>query len=266
MNGACMSKIMDKNVSWLIPWLLVLMFTNSACATTEFVGKVVFSKGAVSARGETNVPRLLGRDSPVYRNDTITTGKKSFTVIRFNDQTKMSLRPNSEVIIDKYNDKAGQEEAEFSLVKGGLRALTGLVGKRKPQNVRFKTRQASIGIRGTDLVLRYCEKNECELEELSLAGFEPVKTSCASKIEGQPPGFFFAVLDGSIYSEKNGSRVELDAISAGYASEKEVSCISLVPRFIVHDEYLNTINQDTLILELFQFIGDNNEFPSCEIL
>ena len=263
-----MTNSMAKKYVYLMSILALVLFSAPAHTAIDNspVGKIVFSKGAVSARSATNVARLLGRDSDIYRNDTITTGKKSFTVIRFKDQTKMSLRPNSEIVIDKFNDKEGEEEAEFNLVKGGLRALTGLVGKRKPQNVRFKTRQASIGIRGTDLVLRYCEKNECELEELSLHSLEPVKTSCASNIEGQPPGLFIAVLDGSIYSEKDGNRVELDAVSAGYANDKEVSCISLVPRFIVHDEYLNTINQDIFILELFQFIGDNNEFPSCEIL
>ncbi len=248
-------------------FLMFALLTTQVTEAAAQVGSVVFAKGAISAQDETGNPRLLGRNSPIYQKDTIATAAKSFVVIRFNDQTKMSIRPNSEIVIDQFNDTEGEEKVEFNLVKGGLRALTGVLGKRKPESVRFKTRAASIGIRGTDLVMVLCEKNECQLRELALADFEPVKTNCLEHVEGQPPGFFFAVLDGSIFSEKDGRRINLDAIAAGYANEKEMTCMSAVPRFVMHDEFLNQIHLNAREMELFEIMGiDQDEFPACEIL
>ena len=51
------------------------------------------------------------------------------------------------------------------MVKGGLRTVTGLIGKRKPNSFQVDTPIASIGIRGTDFIARICADNECSSEE-----------------------------------------------------------------------------------------------------
>ncbi len=246
---------------------IAIVATTNAEAATQ-VGNIVFAKGAISAQDETGNPRLLGRKSPVYQKDTITTAAKSFAVIRFADQTKMSIRPNSELIIDQFNATEGKEKVEFNLVKGGLRAITGAIGKKKPESVRFKTRAASIGIRGTDLAMVICEKNECQLRELALSEFEPVKTKCLDHVEGLPPGTVIAVLDGAIFSEHeaSGKRFDLDAMAAVYANKKEMTCMSTVPRLLLHDEYLNQIELDAREFELFDVLGTFDDSPACEIL
>ena len=43
--------------------------------------------------------------------------------------------------------------AVLRLLRGGLRAFTGLIGKTQPRNVRFTTSVATIGIRGTGMDL-----------------------------------------------------------------------------------------------------------------
>lgn len=258
------SRMAGMRVEWLV---LVLMLAASPAGASVEVGSVVFAKGAVSATGVDGGVRLLARDSAVFEAEKVATAEDSFAVIRFRDDTKMSIRPNSEIVIDRFSDEDGGESAEFNLLKGGLRAITGAIGARRPENVRFKTRAASIGIRGTDLVLRLCERNECQLEELSLLEFEPVKTECLARVDDQPPGLFFAVLEGAIFSEKEGRRVELEAIGAGYANEKEMTCMSAVPRFIIHDDYLNSINLDWREIEIFDVLGiDPGDYPACEVL
>jgi hypothetical protein len=39
----------------------------------------------------------------------------------------------------------------LSLVQGGMRAVTGLIGKNSPTNVSYRAATATIGIRGTDV-------------------------------------------------------------------------------------------------------------------
>ncbi len=250
----------------LVLLLPIVIHASMARAAVE-VGNVVFAKGAVSARDATGGVRLLGRDSDVFQEDTVATADDSFAVIRFVDQTKMSIRPNSEVVIDRFSAAEGEEAAEFNLLKGGLRAITGAIGSRKPESVRFRTRAASIGIRGTDLVIRDCRDDACAREELELSQFEPLDTECVVPLTDYPPAVYYAVLDGGIYAEKNGREVELDAPAAGYADEQEMSCMSAIPRFILHDDALNRIDLDWDEIQVFDILGvGGDDNPMCEIL
>ncbi|MGB1110028.1 MAG: hypothetical protein ACPG4N_06715, partial [Gammaproteobacteria bacterium] len=47
-----------------------------------------------------------------------------------------------------------QDSAIFSLIRGGLRVITGLISKRRQEAVRFHTPVATVGIRGTAFDLR----------------------------------------------------------------------------------------------------------------
>jgi hypothetical protein len=48
------------------------------------------------------------------------------------------------------------------LVKGGLRAVTGLIGKRNPNNVRMRAGTATIGIRGTHWGVMCVGEDTCQ--------------------------------------------------------------------------------------------------------
>ncbi|NJR72170.1 MAG: hypothetical protein HC782_03630, partial [Gammaproteobacteria bacterium] len=39
----------------------------------------------------------------------------------------------------------------LSLVSGGMRAVTGLIGKARPESVNYRAGNATIGVRGTDV-------------------------------------------------------------------------------------------------------------------
>jgi hypothetical protein len=69
------------------------------------------------------------------------------------DQGYMAIRPNTKMRIDtfQYKGKAdGTEKGVFFLMKGGFRAITGVIGRKNKKNYQIKTPVASIGIRGTD--------------------------------------------------------------------------------------------------------------------
>ena len=77
---------------------------------------------------------------PDVRTDMIKTGAKSFAVIKLKDGTRITIRPDSQLGIKKYNfEESEKDEAEYELVKGGMRALTGLMGKSNPDATSVKT-------------------------------------------------------------------------------------------------------------------------------
>lgn len=118
-------------------------------------GKVEFAIGNVNAVGADGRTRSLNKGSEINRGETVhtTNGRAQ---LRFTDGGYISLQPNSEFKVEDYhfNGKAdGTEKGFFSLVKGGLRAITGAIGHTDKTAYRVNTPVATIGIRGTEYTL-----------------------------------------------------------------------------------------------------------------
>ena len=65
----------------------------------------------------------------------------------------VALRPDTKLKVDTYvfnGQEDGSENPVFSLLKGGLRAITGIIGKRNKERYNLRTPTSTIGIRGTD--------------------------------------------------------------------------------------------------------------------
>ena len=142
--------------------LLALVFSSGAKAQQSslvVIGEIALAKGVVTARSDQRDLSALAKGSPVYLGDIIETATRSFTVIKFNDGGKITLRPDSRFDINEYEPASGQEKQSFELVKGGLRAVTGAIAKSKPQQVQYVARNTTIGIRGTEFVIVDCKKS-----------------------------------------------------------------------------------------------------------
>ncbi|NOZ10724.1 MAG: FecR domain-containing protein [Gammaproteobacteria bacterium] len=140
------------------------------------IGKLLYSKGVVSGQMEGRSIRILGRDSDIYLKDTLTTGKRSFAVMEFSDGTKLTVRPGSILKVEDYAHGDKRETAVFSLIKGGLRAITGLIGKLNPGGYSVQTPVATLGIRGTEFDARICAQ-DCATEEKAAKPIEVVTQS-----------------------------------------------------------------------------------------
>lgn len=136
---------------------LAFVFACSSAFAAQPAGEVVYAHGITSVQRPGEVPRFVAKGDPLSEGDIISTGDRGFAVLGFKDGSKMTLRPNTTFAIDKFAHGAGEETGLFRLVKGGLRALTGLIGKRNPQGMRVSTTTATIGIRGTSFDARLCE-------------------------------------------------------------------------------------------------------------
>jgi len=99
------------------------------------------------------------------------TGPASNLQLRFTDESILSMRENSEVRIDEFRftgKEDGSERAFFSLVKGGLRKITGIVGRINNKNYQMSTAVATIGIRGTHYLATVCQQ-DCRNPDGTLA-------------------------------------------------------------------------------------------------
>jgi len=125
---------------------------------------VVNVEGNLTAKGADGALRVLSTWGKVLMGDTLFTGKDTYARVKFSDGGQISLRPNSQFRIEEYyheEQEPGKDAAKFNLVKGGLRAISGLIGKRgDPDSYGVKTATATAGIRGTKFGVLFC-KGDC---------------------------------------------------------------------------------------------------------
>ncbi len=135
----------------------VTMLGVSSTAYANAIGEVLVAKGKVVSRSDSRETTDLTKGAAVYEGDRLETVGRSFLIIKFNDGGRIVLRPNSQFNIDDYDDTPGQEKEKFNLVKGSLRAVTGAIGKNRPENVEFTASNTTMGIRGTTFVIKLCD-------------------------------------------------------------------------------------------------------------
>ncbi|MEX2523741.1 MAG: FecR family protein, partial [Gammaproteobacteria bacterium] len=142
--------------------VLILALTCGAAngQSATVAGKVVFATGNPVATNAAGTQRSLGRGDDVLAGDNLRTPSNSRLQVSFIDGAYISLQPDSEYKIEEYEyagQPDGSESAVYRLIKGGVRAVTGLIGKENPEAYKVETAVATIGIRGTGHNTRLCQ-------------------------------------------------------------------------------------------------------------
>jgi hypothetical protein len=114
-------------------------------------GRVMLIQGELAAKDKDNKARKLTLGSPVYEGDLLQSSVQSHAVVAFRDGGRITLQANSVFHVESFKyDKATQQEgAALRLLKGGVRVVTGLIGRVNRDNYKFRVSTATIGIRGT---------------------------------------------------------------------------------------------------------------------
>ena len=118
-------------------------------ANTQPAGVVLLANGEAKAQQNTEATRTLSRRSDIYVGDRITTGNESQVQLRMKDGAMVALGANAEFVIKAYSEASKgdkKDEAVLSLVKGGLRTISGQIAK---SSYAMNTPTATLGIRGT---------------------------------------------------------------------------------------------------------------------
>jgi len=131
----------------------------AACLTLFFqtayaglAGQASFVNGNVQITNAEGKARNLNKGDSVYESDTITTAKGASAQIKLLDGGLVAVRPDSQLKFDSFvfTGDDGKDKSFFSLLRGGFRAITGLIGQKNKANYRIATAGSTIGVRGTD--------------------------------------------------------------------------------------------------------------------
>jgi len=185
-------------------------------------GTVQHLSGLLSAQRPDGSVRVLAERSSVFVGDVIATERDSYAQLRFPDGGRVTLRPNTQIKIEQYaydERRPGGDNFVMELFKGGLRALTGLIGKRSNNRnaYRMVTSTATIGIRGTDYSV-------LDIKPPAAGEFIPEEMLPSSSL---PPGVYVTVIEGQI-GFISGNREQLVGIGQFVYS----SNVNLPPRLI----------------------------------
>ena len=171
------------------------------------VGEVLFVYGNAwveSAAGRS----VLAKGSALEEGDRIVTASNGRLQVRMDDGGLIVLRPLSELVIEQFRYPAADANASaatqtprslMSLVRGGLRAITGALGKSTPEAYEMRTPVATIGIRGTDYSALYCTDDCADLD--------------------LDPGLYVGVAEGGIRVANDAGSLELGPGGYGYVRD-----------------------------------------------
>ena len=125
-----------------------------AATVAELTGTATAVLIAAPGAPASTAGRALRKGDTVNQGETIKTGADSSMVLRFTDGQIAALTSNSTMAINNYvynTAEPAKSNVLLSLLNGGMRAITGLIGKARPQAVAYRAGNATIGIRGTDV-------------------------------------------------------------------------------------------------------------------
>lgn len=193
---------------------------GSAVEDNAASGKVVALRGevsAVNAKGET---RKLAIKSPIYVDDTITTGRRSRVQIIFKDKTIISLGTQTSAKIAEYSWVPEKNKAAINtkIKEGVFRVMGGAITKVAPEKFITQTPSATIGIRGS---MFFGQVRGDKLSVVFQGGKGIEITNNAGTVAITKPGFGTHVVSAEKAPEPpvRFTETEMNSLNEGLASE-----------------------------------------------
>jgi hypothetical protein len=126
-------------------------------------GTVERVSGTATVVDAENRSRPVRENEALNEGETVATERGAEVLVKLKDDTKLVVRANTQLRFTEFRySQAPTDSMVLSLLRGGLRAVTGLLGKNRPGNVRFSTVTATVGIRGTDFEIVVLEEGNPE--------------------------------------------------------------------------------------------------------
>lgn len=149
-----MMKILTQSLGMTALIATLIAATGNALAD-EPIGYVKTVTGNVSittagAKSQASV------GSSVFQGSQIQTAKGASLGVTFKDNTVMSFGSDTQLTVDEYVFNPNQGNVKFAskLSKGTLNYVSGAIAKINPEAVAVKTPTGTIGVRGTNFVVK----------------------------------------------------------------------------------------------------------------
>lgn len=124
--------------------------------------------GTVTAiRGDVNITRGVAlyqahKGLGVEEKDSFFTSSHGSMQITFADRTVITLGKNTVFKVNEYlySEKNRKSKAKFKFQKGFFKSITGRIGKIAPKQFSIKTKNSTIGVRGTEIIGESTKRRE----------------------------------------------------------------------------------------------------------
>jgi hypothetical protein len=183
------------------------------------VGNITHLSGTLTVRKADGSTRFLSVKSAVAEGDTLTTARGTYARMKFSDGAELVLRPESQLKVESFKYEEAKPETDnmfFSLIKGGMRSVTGLLGRRSRDKVNIAAPSATIGIRGTHFGMLFCQ-NDCG--SITAAGGRP-----------PPNGLHIDVTDGAVSISNAAGQQVLNAGQFGFVRDAATPPVAVPPQ------------------------------------
>lgn len=138
----------------LITVFLYLSHAALSWAEVQNAGFIQSLTGEVEVVSATSTKKAV-TDMKINVGDSIATGGESSIGIVFKDDSVVSLGPNSKMEVRDFHFDPAADNLSFiaKVFKGTFSYLSGKITKLAPQKVKIETPDATLGIRGTKLIV-----------------------------------------------------------------------------------------------------------------
>jgi hypothetical protein len=136
--------------------IAILFLALAPAIAAEPAGRVLFAVGTPTAATPAGDVRALRSGDAIEEGDLLVTGEGRLQVV-FKDGALLALHTGSRFKVERYRYTAKGDDSDgvvLRLLQGGLRTISGLVGKRNRADYRMDASVATIGIRGTEYSLQ----------------------------------------------------------------------------------------------------------------
>ena len=219
-------------------------------AQGQDAGAVATTSGTVVVQKADGSIRSLAPGSAVQVGDVISTQPNSSARLKFSDGGELTVSSNSQFKLDAYRFNTASAQTDnvvMSLLKGGLRSITGLISRRGNQDAyRLQTVTATVGIRGTDYVARLCGEDCAKDVAQAPSGARPIAPDISARV---------ALLAGQVMAiDRLGKSRSLSVGSAVYPGDIVETRAQSHALLVFLDEGRLTVQPETrLAVEQFRF-------------
>ena len=128
----------------------VILLLSMIMTLLADIGAITAVKGSAELQHQGSV-QTVQKGLGINTEDLLVTASASKVQVILNDNTVITIGPESQYLFERYDD-GENPEVSMELKRGFFKVITGKIGKIAPKRFTVKTRSAVIGIRGTQFM------------------------------------------------------------------------------------------------------------------